>query len=132
MARPVEIMLARWPQLYPESIGDWQEEMGYDEQGADHAARVAGLTRIHRRDEVTARGVDGPCAIPGRWGRCLSSVAAGRPCDRLRTLGRVRWWGEDAARDPRGPGGRELAGTFGWPDGGRLPPPPSGREWQGS
>ena len=24
----------------------------------------------------------------GKWGRCLSSAAAGRPCDRLGTLGR--------------------------------------------
>ena len=37
---------------------------------------------------------------------------------RLGTLGRARWWGEDAARDPRGPGWRELAGTFGCPLGG--------------
>ena len=27
--------------------------------------------------------------ISGRGGQCLSSVAAGRPCDRLRTLGRA-------------------------------------------
>ena len=31
----------------------------------------------------------------GKWGRCLSSAAAGRPCDRLGTLGRARWRGED-------------------------------------
>ena len=30
------------------------------------------------------------------------------------------------------PDWREFAGTFGWPDGGRLPPPPSGREWEGA
>ena len=68
----------------------------------------------------------------GKWGRCLSSAAAGRPCDRLGTLGRARWRGEDAARGARGPDWREFAGTFGWPDGGRLPPPSSGREWQGA
>ena len=28
--------------------------------------------------------------------------------------------------------GASSRGTFGWPDGGRLPPPPSGREWQGA
>ena len=41
-------------------------------------------------------------------------------------------WVEDAARGTRRPDWREFAGTFGWPDGGRLPPPPSGREWQGA
>ena len=83
------------------------------------------LARIHRRDEVTTaewamRGKwrHDAGAILGRGGRCLSSVAAGRPCDRLRTLGRARWWGEDAARNRRGPGSRELAGTLGCPLGG--------------
>ena len=42
--------------------------------------------------------MDGPDTISGRGGRCLSLPATGRPCDRLRTLG-----------------GRELAGTFGYP-----------------
>ena len=36
-----------------------------------------------------AKGGDGPGMISGRGGQCLSSVAAGRPCDRLRTLGRA-------------------------------------------
>ena len=39
--------------------------------------------------------------------------------------------GEDAAKGTRRPDWSEFAGTFGWPDGGRLPPP-SGREWQGA
>ena len=56
----------------------------------------------------------------GKWGRCLSSAAAGRPCDRLGTLGRARWRGEDAARGARGPDWREFAGTFGWADGGSV------------
>ena len=56
----------------------------------------------------------------GKWGRCLSSAAAGRPCDRLGTLGRARWRGEDAARGARGADWREFAGTFGWADGGSV------------
>ena len=56
----------------------------------------------------------------GKWGRCLSSAAAGRPCDRLGTLGRARCRGEDAARGARGPDWREFAGTFGWADGGSV------------
>ena len=59
----------------------------------------------------------------------MSSVVAGRPCDLLRTLGRARWWEEDAARDPREPGWRELAGMFGWPDGRSVAGWPSGRKW---
>ena len=55
----------------------------------------------------------------GKWGR-WSSAAAGRPCDRLGTLGRARWRGEDAARGARGPDWREFAGTFGWADGGSV------------
>ena len=83
------------------------------------------LARIHRRYDVTAaewaigaREGDGAGTISGKWGQCLSSAAAGRPCDRLGTLGRARWRGEDAARDSRGAGWRELAGTFGCPLGG--------------
>ena len=34
----------------------------------------------------------------GKWGRCLSSAAAGRPCDRLGTLGRARWRGDGGER----------------------------------
>ena len=79
-----------------------------------------------------ARGGDGPGTISGRGGRCLSSVAAGRPCDRLQTLVRARWWGEDAARNPRGPGWRELAGTFGCPWGGSGTEVPSGWKWNRS
>ena len=56
----------------------------------------------------------------GKWGRCLSSAAAGRPCDRLGTLGRARWRGEDAARGARGADWREFAGTFGWAGGGSV------------
>ena len=56
----------------------------------------------------------------GKWGRCLSSAAAGRPCDRLGTLGRARCRGEDAARGARGADWREFAGTFGWADGGSV------------
>ena len=83
------------------------------------------LARIHRRYDFTAaewaigaREVDGAGTISGKWGQCLSSAAAGRTCDRLGTLGRARWRGEDAARDSRGAGWRELAGTFGCPLGG--------------
>ena len=52
-------------------------------------------------------------------------VAQG-PYGRLRTLGRARWRGEDAARDTR-TGWRELAGTLGcrlmgqWRTGGVRP-----------
>ena len=41
MSLPVEIMLARWPMLYPESIGDWKEERRDDEQGEDHGVQAA-------------------------------------------------------------------------------------------
>ena len=68
--------------------------------------------------------------VDGGW--CVCSVAAGRLCDSLRMLVRARWWGEDAARVTRRPDWREFAGTIGWPDGSRLPPPSSGREWQGA
>ena len=68
----------------------------------------------------------------GKWGRCLSSAAAGRPCDRLGTLGRARWRGEDAARGARRPDWREFAGTFGWPDGGSVADRSSGWEWNRS
>ena len=64
----------------------------------------------------------------GKWGRCLSSAAAGRPCDRLGTLGRARWRGEDAARGARGPDWREFAGTW-RVSCGRAP---SGWEWNRS
>ena len=50
------------------------------------------------------KGGDGP-GISGEVSVC---IAAGRPRDRLRTLGRADG-GEDAARDPRGGGWRELA-----------------------
>ena len=46
-------------------------------------------------------------------GRCLSSVAAERLCDRLRVLIRARKRGEDAARGTRRLDSRELTGTFG-------------------
>ena len=39
---------------------------------------------------------------------------------------------EEAAGDPRGPGWRELAGTFGWQADERLQREPSGRERNGS
>ena len=55
------------------------------------------LAQIHRRDDyaaaeraIGAREGDGPGTIWGRGGRCLSSVAAGRLCDRLRMLVRAR------------------------------------------
>ena len=41
MSRPVEMMLARWPLLYPGSTGDCQGCTGDDGQGEDHAAEVA-------------------------------------------------------------------------------------------
>ena len=41
MSLPVEIMLARWPVLYPKSIGDWKEETRDDEQGEDHGVQAA-------------------------------------------------------------------------------------------
>ena len=41
MSLPVEIMLARWPMLYPESIGDWKGETRDDEQGEDHGVQAA-------------------------------------------------------------------------------------------
>ena len=71
------------------------------------------------RRENSGRGVR---ELPGRWpglhwGRWEvgegSSVVAPGPYGRLRTLGRARWRGEDAARDAR-TGWRELAGTLGW------------------
>ena len=46
------------------------------------------------------------------WGRYLP-IAAGRTGDRLRTLGRARWRGEDSARETREPGRREFAGKLG-------------------
>ena len=59
--------------------------------------RHQSLTQIHRRDDyaaaeraIGAREGDGPGTIWGRGGRCLSSVAAGRLCDRLRMLVRAR------------------------------------------
>ena len=55
------------------------------------------LAQIHRRDDyaaaeraIGAREGDGPGTIWGRGGRCLSSVAAGRLCDRLRMSVRAR------------------------------------------
>ena len=85
------------------------------------------LTRIHRRYDVAAaewvmrgKGRRWSGHDSGIWGRCLSSAAAGRPCNRLGTLGRARWRGEDAARGARGPDWREFAGTFGWADGGSV------------
>ena len=55
------------------------------------------LAQIHRRDDyaaaeraIGAREGDGPGTIWGRGGRCLSSVAAGRLCDRLRMVVRAR------------------------------------------
>ena len=59
------------------------------------------LTRIHRRYDVAAaewvmrgKGRRWSGHDSGKWGRCLSSAAAGRPRDRLGTLGRARWRGE--------------------------------------
>ena len=85
------------------------------------------LPRIHRRYDVAAaewvmrgKGRRWSGHDSGIWGRCLSSAAAGRPCNRLGTLGRARWRGEDAARGARGPDWREFAGTFGWADGGSV------------
>ena len=78
------------------------------------------------RRENSGRGVR---ELQGRWpgahwGRWevggWSSVVAQGPYGRLRTLGRARWRGEDAARGTGRPEWREFAGTFGWPDGGRL------------
>ena len=89
--------------------------------------RPEDLARIHRRYDVAAaewvmrgKGRRWSGHDSGKWGRCLSSAAAGRPCDRLGTLGRARWRGEDAARGARGPDWREFAGTFGWADGGSV------------
>ena len=55
------------------------------------------LAQIHRRDDyaaaeraIGAREGDGPGTIWGRGGPVLSSVAAGRLCDRLRMLVRAR------------------------------------------
>ena len=102
--------------------------------------REAGaLTRIHRRYDVTAA----EWAIRGKrrrwsghdfWQLGLVSVFSrpGRPCDRLGTLGRARWRGEDAARGVRGPDWREFAGAFGWPDGGSVADGSSGWEWNRS
>ena len=92
-------------------------------EGFHHAP----LARIHRRYDVAAaewvmrgKGRRWSGHDSGKWGRCLSSAAAGRPCDRLGTLGRARCRGEDAARGARGPDWREFAGTFGWADGGLV------------
>ena len=41
MSLPLEIMLARWPMLYHESIGDWKEETRDDEQGEAHGVQAA-------------------------------------------------------------------------------------------
>ena len=98
---------------------------------------MSGPSGIHR---WTARWtVEGSEGVTGALIRARIRVD-GRLASGPEALWRHRWWpavavasgmgGEDAARDPRGRG-RELAGTFGFPDGGRLPPP-SGREWQGS
>ncbi len=55
----------------------------------------------------------------GKWGRCLSSAAAGRPCDRLGTwVGRDG--GERTRREVLADRWREFAGTFGWADGGSV------------
>ena len=104
---------------------DAQKRIQLDIHTQNIALNWRELARIHRRYDVTAaewaigaREGDGAGTISGKWGQCLSSAAAGRPCDRLGTLGRARWRGEDAARDSRGAGWRELAGTFGCPLGG--------------
>ena len=64
---------------------------------ADECKRQYRLAQIHRRDDyaaaeraIGAREGDGPGTIWGRGGRCLSSVAAGRLCDRLRMVVRAR------------------------------------------
>ena len=64
--------------------------------------------------------------------RCLPSVAEG---DFVTVFG--CWSGRDSEERTQQEGTRssdwrEFAGTFGWPDGGRLPPPLSGREGQGA
>ena len=41
MSRPVKIMVAMWPLLYPENMDHWQEEMEDDGQGEGHAAEAA-------------------------------------------------------------------------------------------
>ena len=111
--------LESFPTTVYKIIGDAGSQREAVERWFDH------LARIHRRYDVTAaewaigaREGDGAGTISGKWGQCLSSAAAGRPCDRLGTLGRARWRGEDAGRDSRGAGWRELAGTFGCPLGG--------------
>ena len=97
------------------------------------------LTRIHRRYDVAAaewvmrgkwRRWSGRDS--GKWGRCLSSAAAGRPCDRLGTLGRARWRGEDAARGARGRTGASLRGRSVGRMAGQLRTAPSGWEWNRS
>ena len=67
-----------------------------------------------------------PAPLGWLGGRGGSTVVAQGPYGRLRTLGRTRWWGEDTARDPRGPDWREFGSVFSWPGAGRAP---SGREW---
>ena len=72
----------------------------------------------------------------GKWGRCLSSAAAGRPCDRLEV---TVWVGRDGGEMVRGErlladhDWREIAGTLylgGWRVScGRAP---SGWEWNRS
>ena len=103
--------LAASPSAYPESTDGRREDNG------------RGVRELQGR---------WPGLHWGKWGRCLSSAAAGRPCDRLGTLGRARWRGEDAARGARRPDWREFAGTFGWPDGGSVADRSSGWEWNGS
>ena len=72
----------------------------------------------------------GSNGVDGRSAKGSSVVAQG-PYGRLRTLGRARWRGEDAARDTR-TGWREFAGTFGWPDGGSVADGSSSWEWNRS
>ena len=144
-AAPERCRRRRWPpgsslSSKPESGGGGPRAGRPVGPPSPHPSRTTWvLTRIHRRYDVTAaewaigaREGDGAGTISGKWGRCLSSAAAGRTCDRLGTLGRARWRGEDAARDPRGAGWRELAGTFGWPDVGSVAVGSSGWEWNRS
>ena len=108
-----------------EALSKGRPQIFNTDQGSQFTSEA--FTRIHRRYDVAAaewvmrgKGRRWSGHDSGKWGRCLSSAAAGRPCDRLGTLGRARWRGEDAARGARGADWREFAGTFGWADGGSV------------
>ena len=65
--------------------------------------------------------------ISGRWGRCLSSAAAGRPRDRLRTLRRARWRGRGRSKRHSRTGVARVCG-----DVGSVADGSSGWGWNGS